>query len=297
MDWNGDGRTDIITGDRLGNVYYFKRLSYGDVFLTREDLVRVAGKPIYVGLNSSPSVVYWNGDSLPDLVVGRMEGIPASLYLYINEGTAGEPLYNYTDTVFCAGEPVQVYVSYPDFADLTEDGLQDMTVGSSNGKIACYINSGSSDQPLFEEFQNLRADGQEITYYSYIRPSVCDWNSDGLPDILAADYTGTVDLYLGTLGAGVEEQGEAETADAVLKVLNNPAADILNYSLELGNPCAAAASLYSCSGRLVARQDHGTLESGIHTLTFDLCGLESGCYVLTVETDELRCSETVVITD
>lgn len=295
MDWNGDGRPDIITGDRLGNVYYFRRLSYGDVFLTQEDLVRVSGKPIYVGFNSAPSVVYWNGDSLPDLVVGRMEGVPAGLYLYINEGTSGEPLYNCTDTVFCAGEPVQIYVSYPDFHDLTDDGLQDMAVGSSNGKIACFVNSGTPGQPLFQEFQNLRADGNEINYYSYIRPSLCDWNSDGIPDILAADFTGTVDLYLGTPGTGIEEL-EDETGEPLLSVHNNPATEALSYSLELDNTRSAVASLYSCSGRVVARRDHGVLQRGTHTLTCDLNGLESGCYVLTVETGGFLLSETVVIT-
>ncbi|MBD3277807.1 MAG: hypothetical protein GF388_05875 [Candidatus Aegiribacteria sp.] len=295
MDWNGDGRSDIITGDRLGNVYFFRRLSYGDIFLTYEDLVRVGGKPIHVGFNSAPSVVYWNGDTLPDLVVGRMEGIPTSLYLYINEGTAGEPLFNYTDTVFCAGEPVQIYVSYPDSYDLTGDGLQDMTVGSSSGKIACFINSGTPGQPLFQEFQNLRADGGEITYYSYIRPSVCDWNSDGTPDVLAADFTGTVDLYLGIPGAGIEEQ-EDETGKLHLRILNNPASDALRYSLKLEDTSPAVAFLYSFSGRLVAEYDLGTIEGGFHEFTCALNGLGSGCYVLTVETDGSIITETFVIT-
>ncbi len=55
MDWDGDGRLDIIVGDREGNVHFFRRLSYGDIYLEEQDLVKVQGKPIDVGYNSAPA--------------------------------------------------------------------------------------------------------------------------------------------------------------------------------------------------------------------------------------------------
>ncbi len=87
MDWNNDGRLDIIVGDRLGSVNYFRRLVSGNIYLLEESPVEVAGRPIDMGNNSAPCVIDWNNDGLADLVVGRVEAVPAGLYLSINGGS------------------------------------------------------------------------------------------------------------------------------------------------------------------------------------------------------------------
>jgi hypothetical protein len=277
VDWNNDGMLDIIVGDRLGNISYFRRLPAGDIFLIAEPRVLVAGKPIFVGYNSSPSIVDWNNDNLPDLVTGRTEGIPAGLFLYMNEGTAGSPLFNSTDTVFCSGEPIQVYYSYPDFEDMNNDGLQDLVLGSSTGRIECYINSGTPDLPVFEEFRDLRADGEVINFYSYVRPSVCDWNEDGTPDLLVGDDTGSIFLYLGLPETGIEEN---EGEDRFGLSLVNPAAGFIRASVELYCRSEVSMKLYSTDGRLLAEQHHGVLDAGTHILHTDISEIPSGVYIL-----------------
>ena len=233
MDWDSDGRLDIIVGDRLGNIRFFKRLPFGDIFLIAEQMVDVAGKPIFLGYNSSPSVVDWNNDNLPDLVTGKLEGIPAGLHLYINDGVTGEPLFNATDTVYCSGEPIELSASCPDFGDLNNDGLLDLIVGSTTGRIPCYINCGTADLPVFEAYEELRADGEIINFYSYIRPSICDWNEDGIPDILAAGYPGDIELFLGEPLTGIEE---IETACTFRFNLENPAVDFIRASFRRAGP-------------------------------------------------------------
>lgn len=205
MDWDGDGRLDIIVGDREGNVHFFRRLSYGDIYLEEQDLVKVQGKPIDVGYNSAPCVTDWNADGLPDMVVGNLSPLPAGVYLFINSGSPFSPDYLSTDTVFFQGGVIELAAAYPDMHDMDLDGLPDLLVGSSNGTVACYLNSGTPEQPLFETMEHLRADGDEIYICSYVRPSVCNWNDDGCPDMLLADDSGEILLFLGVPPSGIPQ--------------------------------------------------------------------------------------------
>ncbi len=287
-----DGRLDIIVGDRLASVNYFRRLSNGDIYLIEEPKINVAGKPINVGYNSAPSVVDWNNDSLPDLVVGRTEGIPTGLYLYINEGTAGAPLFNEAQAVPCAGEPIQVYATYPDFGDMNNDGLIDLVLGSSTGRIECYTNQGTADSPLFVDHEDLRADGEVINFNSYIRPSVCDWNEDGIPDILASGLDGTVNLYTGQPGTGLPGN---ETVQRLHLRVSNPAVDHISVSIELQNPGEVTAALYSVDGRLYRTGFSGTMSAGVNLLQMDISDIPAGAYLLVCSAGDRVVSQSVVV--
>ncbi|MBN2587334.1 MAG: T9SS type A sorting domain-containing protein [Candidatus Fermentibacteraceae bacterium] len=281
MDWDLDGRLDIIVGDREGNVYYFRRLPAGGVFLVQEPMVNVAGRPIEVGLNSSPSVVYWNGDSLPDLVVGKSEGFPGGLLLYMNEGSAGQPVFNATDTVTCGGEPIPLYAAYPDFGDMDGDGLEDMIVGNTTGRIPCFINSGTHDEPLFVHYEDLRADGEVLNLYTYVRPSICDWNQDSVPDLLASTYEGTVRLYLGIPGTGMEQTEPYPLPGISLESCANPVRETLRPVIILAADTRVTTMVYSVDGRMLAEEDHGQLRMGTHELRIDVGRLPEGVYMFT----------------
>ena len=252
------------------------------------------GARLDVGSYAAPLEVDWNNDNLPDLVAGKLEGIPAGLHLYINEGVAGEPLFNATDTVYCSGEPIELYASYPDFGDLNDDGLLDLIVGSTTGRIACYTNCGTADFPVFEEFEDLVADGEVIYFYSYMRPSICDWNEDGIPDILVADYSGEVYLFLGEPLTEIEE---IETSHAFGFSLESPAVDLIRASIELPNPAEVTTALYSVDGRLQCRVSYGFLNSGVHPLHMDIRDVPAGVYLFISSAGEETASRSVVILD
>lgn len=279
MDWDGDGLPDIIVGDRQGSVNFFRRLPFGEFHLEQQPPVEVGGKPIRVGLNSSPSVFDWNGDGLHDLVVGRSDGVPAGLLLFINEGVPEEPVFSVTDTVTCCGEPVQLYSSYPDFGDLNGDGLEDLIVGNTTGKIPCYVNSGTPDQPLFMDYQELRADGEVIDFLTYVRPSICYWDQDTIPDLLVSTWEGTVHLFLGLPATGIHHDGAAEGPGMVLAGLANPVRGLLRATVTLGSAARVKTSVHSIDGRLLTSRDHGDLPGGTRQLNMDVSGLPAGIYL------------------
>jgi len=281
VDWNDDGLLDIIVGDREGSVSYFRRLAAGPLLLIGEPPVEVAGGPIKLPHNSSPSVTDWNNDGLPDLVVGRSEGIPAGLFLFVNQGTAAEPLFMQMDTVRASGEPIQIYYGYPDFFDMNGDGLQDLIVGSSSGKIGCFLNTGTASVPEFTEEVFLQSGGEDINFYSYVRPSVCDWNEDGCPDLLASDYSGSVYLFLGDPETGIGEAA-VEEGNRWTFVQRNPARGSILLGVDLDSAADIQTRIYSLDGRLLMSHSHGALSTGEHVLQVDISSLPAGAVILEI---------------
>ena len=78
------------------------------------------------------------------------------------------PQFGPAQQVFASGHPLDVpYVGSSDFADWDGDGLPDLIVGfkeesEDTGKIALFINSGTSDSPVYNYSTMLQADGDEI---------------------------------------------------------------------------------------------------------------------------------------
>lgn len=282
MDWNGDGLDDIIVGDRMGGVQYFRRLYPNDVYLTREDSLHVLERPLDVGNNSAPAVFDWNEDGLPDLIVGRLEGYVVSLYLLLNTGFEGAPFFSAIDTLYCGGIPIQeIYYSYPDFHDMNLDGLDDMIVGSVDGRIACFENTGTASSPLFDDILYLGyPDGHPIQIMGYIRPSICDWNEDGLPDLIIGEANGDVSYYL---GLEVQSSGESSSEDhgVSLSLARNPARGVVELDVSLESSAVVEIAVYSIDGRLLKEIPCGLVDSGFNLFGIDLATYPAGLYVIT----------------
>ncbi len=75
------------------------------------------------------------------------------------------PLLSSPEPLMCGSEPLRVdYHSSPFFGDWDGDGLGDLMVGQfDDGRIALYPNTGSAQQPQYESYIWLCADGEPIT--------------------------------------------------------------------------------------------------------------------------------------
>jgi hypothetical protein len=266
---------DILVGTRLGGVRYFVRLVPGGILLEYSDSLMVDGKPLDVGHNSAPAVAHWNGDLLPDLLVGRMGGIPASVYLFVNEGTAGDPLFTFTDTVRCDGEPIQIYLSHPDFHDMNLDGLDDLVVGSDDGMARCFLNVGSPGSPLFEDVTPLlHEDGQPVKIFGAMRSVIADWNDDGIPDIVTGDAEGFVSWFP---GIAPQSAGEPDRVpEPLLTAAGNPASGVLELVVHLSETSRPVIDVFDLTGRLLRSVSAGYLQAGSSSVTIDLTGIPCG---------------------
>lgn len=91
-DWNGDGKPDIITGEREGTVsVYINNSPDGKTFsFEPPQVIKFGGSTKPVPQLSAPTVADLNGDGLPDLVFGIASGHIGVAY---NKGTAKDPQF------------------------------------------------------------------------------------------------------------------------------------------------------------------------------------------------------------
>jgi hypothetical protein len=91
FDWDNDGLKDLLIGEAMGYVYFIKDTGSKDkpVFLKAERLRLEDGRALRYplkGARSRLTVADWDGDRIPDIILGGMDG-----RVMLFRGT-GEPL-------------------------------------------------------------------------------------------------------------------------------------------------------------------------------------------------------------
>jgi len=206
VDYNNDGKIDIISGDTKGNVWVF--LNVGTK--TKPELaagkrVEANGKVITAGasaLAKNYSWLHmgdWDDDGLKDLFVGHS----SSLLLYKNIGTAKEPKFQAPTTFeFPGGKTPSRPSAY--VVDWDGDGKADMLVGTERSGVLFYRNVGTAAKPKLADAKTLALPAEGLTGSYRQRIDVIDWNNDGKLDLLVGNFYsnkkpmgGNVWLFLG----------------------------------------------------------------------------------------------------
>ena len=211
MDFDDDGKKDVVAGDTDGAVWFFRNVGTDEEpELAEGKKIEADGKPImgarriyekdeegnyklketipgsseHAEKYSKLTVVDWNNDGLKDIVIGHSK---VEFLLYYNTGEKGAPRF---------GRPVIVMPeegSFPSrpspcLVDWDGDGKKDLLVGGGNGEIYFFPNMGTDDKPRFVTGQSLKAAGEVIKKGSRARLDVVDWNNDGKLDLLVGDF-------------------------------------------------------------------------------------------------------------
>lgn len=199
-DWDGDGATDMVTGNSEGKILFFR--NHGSTaapdFRTGEPLATNAGlihvQQGYAALQGpdearwgyiSPVVVDWNGDGRPDILSSDAR---AQHYAYLNTGTRTSPRLAAAQPLYCDGLDLHgswrvrpgaarwgdhmAYVALDDDDEFHLYWRIDDANLRDGGKLR--LEDGSAIRANF-----LPAGGTGRTKFT-----LADWDGDGVMDIL-----------------------------------------------------------------------------------------------------------------
>ncbi|MCR6630398.1 MAG: VCBS repeat-containing protein [Magnetospirillum sp.] len=167
VDWDGDGREDIVAGNSAGHIAFIRNLGGDPVRWAEPVLLEADGKIIreQAGPNGSIqgpaeskwgysilSVEDWDGDGLADIITN---GIWGKIVWYKNIGTRTAPKLAAAQPIeFAAGAPVQnlawnwwkpqgrelvtQWRTTPQVIDWNGDGVMDLVMHDTQGYLAFY---------------------------------------------------------------------------------------------------------------------------------------------------------------
>jgi len=209
-DWDGDGRTDLaVSAYARGEIFLY--LNQGtpaapELAQHPKGALRVPFAAVSAA-RPNPCLADWDGDGRVDLLVGA----GGEVCWFRNLGTGdnpreeGEPGFKLDAARRLVGRDFS-YRSFLtlSFADLNDDGLDDILAGSYNRALHFYMNTGAKGEPRFgapcrgigAPTNSSKAMGVRGPSYSVrnLQPFPYDWNRDGVTDLVFGSRPGDVFL-------------------------------------------------------------------------------------------------------
>lgn len=276
-DLNGDGNTDLLTGNEKGNLLLLR--NEGDNFILSDENYM----NINVGEYSTPQLFDLDKDGKTDLIIGEKGG---NINYYRNTGSNNQPEFTFiTDSLgkINVTDPMYSLHGYSTpwfFRDL--QNKTHLIVGSEQGEIFYYTNIDDNLNGKFtlsDELYNL-LDTTDISFDCGLRTgaSIADISQNGSFEMIAGNYSGGLEYFNGSAEVlpGFLEPEELNN----IIIYPNPAVSsitILPNGTEINS-----VSIFDINGQLVFQDK--LVSDRNYNLSVDVSQLKKGLYLVQFKT-------------
>jgi hypothetical protein len=227
VDWNRDGRVDLIVAQEDGRVAFVEntgKVANRLPVFKQPMFFQQSADDVKFGALATPVGFDWNSDGKEDLLCGSTAG-----YIGWIENLDGENPPRWAAPRYLAADgkiiriqagingsiqgPAEAKWGYTTLsvADWDGDGLFDLIVNSIWGKVIWYRNIGTRENPQLAAAQSIEVEwsgkpmkpawtwwepqGKELVTQWRTTPFAIDWTGDGLCDLVMLDAEGYLALY------------------------------------------------------------------------------------------------------
>ncbi|MBI2441349.1 MAG: VCBS repeat-containing protein [Lentisphaerae bacterium] len=168
-DWNNDGKPDLILGEGTYSANSTRLLLNTG---SRNKPVFIDDRVFFLAYGEgfeqlTPAVADYNGDSLPDLIVGTRTGqirlhkgtkkaVEGKDMVAAIRGTLAPAILEFDHNVKIGDKEIIDVMSFAYPCDWNEDGLTDLLLGSTKGKVLIALNEGSKTVPKFPKAEPVK---------------------------------------------------------------------------------------------------------------------------------------------
>jgi hypothetical protein len=193
-DLDGDADLDLVVTDNGGSFFLFENTagSAAPAFVERSASESPFGSSRFPDF-TSPETVDFDGDGDLDALFGRGFGVVS---FAVNTGSAAAPAFD--GILF---DPFGIDVGYdasPALADLDADGDLDLLLGSRDGLLRLYENTGGPGSFAFLELVGSANPFLGIDVGSYSGPDLMDLDADGDFDAVTGRAAGGLRYFENT---------------------------------------------------------------------------------------------------
>jgi len=193
-DIDGDGDSDAFVSSVYAFIRYYKNMGSADSPLFEQQTGAANPLDAYEeGFEAKLTFVDIDNDQDLDVFIGDDYGM---IRFYKNNGSITQA--DFIEIIGPDNPLNNVYVgdfAKPDFADLDQDGDQDLIIGEESGTFHYFENTGDAQNPMFTQLigSDNPFDGFDAGEES--KPVYCDLDGDGAIDLSAGNVSGSIHYY------------------------------------------------------------------------------------------------------